>query len=326
MGMQARLMGLLRWWVALALIVPAQARAFEHGAAVSGDFADPFVALDGDQYYAFATAGQGKHVQVARSRDLQSWMALPDALPNLPGWISPEDGMEFTWAPSVLKRADAWVLYYTARERSSGFQCISRAIAAHPEGPYRDDSSSPFVCQTALCGSIDPSPFVDTTGKPWLLWKSDENSSRCAAPTRIWSQALSEDGLDLKKSPTALLVANLDWERALIEGPSMVRHGSSTYLFYSANRYEGSNYAVGFATCAGPQGPCTKMNGSAPLMKSAGTLLGPGGQEFFTDTSGDMWMAFHAWTAPFSSYKAGGMRSLHLARILFGDKGPQLGH
>src|SRR5262249_41737102 len=50
------------------------------------DFPDPFVLREGDRYYAFATGGPGRNVQVATSRDLASWSFLPDALPELPSW------------------------------------------------------------------------------------------------------------------------------------------------------------------------------------------------------------------------------------------------
>ncbi len=297
---------------AALLVLPANALAEDaKPAAIAPDFADPFVAVEGDAYYAFATAAYGKHVQVARSADLVSWSPLPDALPELPSWASRGDALAYTWAPSVLRRRQGWVLYYTTRDRASGFQCISRATSVRPQGPYVDDSSRPFLCQVALCGSIDPSPFIDALGRAWLVWKSDENSERCGGLPRIWSQPLSEDGLDLESWPGVLLATDREWERPLIEGPSMFRRDDATYLFYSANCYESANYAVGFAKCDGPRGPCTKMTVDGPLLKSFGVHLGPGGEELFTDLAGATWMAFHSWTMPRSTYAEGGARSLN---------------
>ncbi|HVH47806.1 MAG TPA: glycoside hydrolase family 43 protein [Labilithrix sp.] len=281
------------------------------------DFADPFVLRDGDSYFAFATGASGRHIQVARSRDLAAWAMLPDALPNLPSWAAREGGL--TWAPSVLRRERHYVLYYTTADTGSGFQCISRAIAPRAEGPYVDDSPRPFVCQTGgptpLCGSIDPSPFVDAAGRPWLLFKSDENSPSCKTQSRIWSQPLSEDGLSVIGAASALLGTDRSWEGPLIEGPSMIRDGNAMLLFYSANWYESADYAVGYARCDGPVGPCKKMTLDGPLFKSHTTALGPGGQELFTDAVGRAWMAYHAWTPPKTSYGSGGARSLRLARV-----------
>ena len=288
------------------------------------DFPDPFVLRDGDGYFAFATGAKGRNVQVARSRDLTSWAMLPDALPTLPSWAAREGGL--TWAPSVLRRERHYVLYYTAADTGSGFQCISRAIAPRAEGPYVDDSPRPFVCQTGdatpFCGSIDPSPFVDANGRPWLLYKSDENSPSCRGTARIWSQPLSDDGLSVTGTPSMLVTTDRSWEGPLVEGPSMIQDGSSTVLFYSANWYDGPDYAVGYARCDGPAGPCKKMTVDAPLLKSSVTALGPGGQEVFTDLLGRTWMAYHAWTPPKTSYADGGKRSLRLARLGFSQGVP----
>lgn len=286
----------------------------------AGDFADPFVLREGDTYYAFATSARGQHVQVTRSNDLTTWTALPDALPQLPVWATQDATL--TWAPSVLRREHGFVLYYTARDAASGFQCVSRATSTRPEGTYADDSARPFVCQPSLCGSIDPSPFVDAAGRAWLLWKSDENATACNTPSRIWSQPLSDDGLSVEGTPTALLTMDAPWERPLVEGPSMLRDGDATYLFYSGGWYESPGYAIGWARCDGPLGPCTKMTSREPLVKSFGATLGPGGQEFFTDTFGRTWMAYHAWTAPRATYASGGARSLRLARLGFADGAP----
>lgn len=308
--------------------VPARAVALpdpDDSPTTASDFPDPFVLRDGDTYYAFATGiDDGHNLQVARSRDLMTWTMLGDALPVLPSWAT----KNFTWAPSVLRRDRRYVLYYTARETSSGFQCISRGTSQRPEGPYFDGSPRPFICQTtadsAFCGSIDPSPFVDAAGHVYLLWKSDENSPACRTRPRIWSQRLSDDGLSVVGEPAPLLTTDREWEGPLIEGPSMVRDGNALFLFYSANWFESADYAIGWARCETPVGPCKKMTLDAPLVKSAGKMLGPGGQEIFTDTLGRAWMAYHAWTAPHTTYSSGGVRSLRLSRLSFSDGTPTI--
>ena len=284
------------------------------------DFADPFVLRDGEAFYAFGTGAHGKNIQVARSFDLTRWTTLDDALPSLPAWAVRAPGL--TWAPSVLRRADRYVLYYTAPDAVSGFQCISRAVAPRPEGPYVDDSLAPFVCDDQLCGSIDPSPFVDESGRPHLLWKSDENAERCRGAARIWSQALSEDGLAVTGARAHLLTVDRPWELPLIEGPAMLLDHGQYYLFYSANWYESADYAIGYATCRGPLGPCEKVTVDSAVLRSSGSLLGPGGQEFFDDARGQRWMTYHAWSAPNATYAAGGARGLRFARVSFEGGAP----
>ena len=296
--------------------------------SLDGDFADPFVLRDADGYYAFATGVARWNLQVARSRDLAAWTHLGEALPELPAWAAKTLGL--SWAPSAVALRDRYVLYYTTRHAGSGFQCISRALSDRPEGPYLDDSPAPLVCQigadASFCGSIDPSPFLDSDGKLYLLWKSDENSSHCRTAPRVWAQALTDDGLQLTGTAATLLAVDQSWEDTIIEAPSMMLHGGRYFLFYSGNRYESGDYAVGYATCPSSLARCTKVTLGAPFLMSAGSMLGPGGQELFRDAEGAAWMAYHAWTAPKTSYGSGGARSLRLGRMSFGADGePRLG-
>jgi len=289
---------------------------------LAADFPDPFVLREGKTYYAFATNASGKNVRAAKSTDLASWTELPDALPILPSWAVANASL--TWAPSVLKRGEQFVLYFTARDSVSNWQCLGRAVANAPEGPYVDDSEAPFICQKALCGSIDASPFVDANGDAYILWKSDENAAGCNAPARLWSQRLGVDGLSLLGTPTELLRRDRNWEAPLVEGPSMVAVGGTYYLFYSAGHWESPEYAIGYATCASAAGPCTKKTLDAPLVRATEDVLGPGGQEVFTDASGKLWMAYHAWQSPIVGYSNGGARSLRIDRVTFSGGVPSL--
>jgi beta-xylosidase len=288
---------------------------------IARDFADPFVYVEQPTYYAFATNAGGSNIQAASSTDLVHWTALPDALPTLPSWAA--SGL--TWAPSVAKRAGTYVVYYTARNAAAGFQCISAATANAPSGPYVDASTAPLICQTAVCGSIDPSPFVDSAGNPYLVWKSDENAAACGTPPRLWSAHLSADGLSLVDPPVVLLTRDQAWEGAVIEGPSMVPASGRYLLFYSANDYASANYAIGYAVCDSPVGPCEKKTTDAAggaWVRSSGAALGPGGQEFFTDTAGRPWMVYHAWTSPLTGYGSGGARSMRIDAVSFSAVAP----
>lgn len=122
--------------------------------------------------------------------------------------------------------------------------------AGQRRGPYSDHSTAPLVCQLELGGSIDPSPFVDSDGQPYLLWKSDDNA--IGRPTTIWSQALDANGLSFAagSSPTALLSASQNWEGGIIEGPTMVQAEGTYHLFYGANGWDTARAGMGWATCS----------------------------------------------------------------------------
>lgn len=269
------------------------------------DFADPFVLRAGDRYYGYSTNAGGGNVQLIEATTLGDWRWVGNALPNLPAWAAPNR----TWAPSVLDRPGGYVLYYTARHAASGRQCISVATSASPAGPFVDGSAGPLVCQLDLQGSIDPSPFVNGDGTPYLLWRSD------SVPGRLWSQQLTPDGLSLAGSPAPLLAADRPWERGVIEGPAMVQAGPAYYLFYSARSWNSAQYAIGYASCSGPLGPCTKVTAGGPLFETQPGIIGPGGQEFFTDADGALMVAFHAWQQGQVGYP--NRRRLHVMRVTF---------
>ncbi len=278
------------------------------------DFPDPFILRADDAYYAYATNARGMNIQVLRSTDLFHWEQAGqrgDALPEVPSWAARWAGL--VWAPSVIERDGQYILYYVARYVEQGRQCISYAVSDKPEGPYEDTNPEPFICQLSGGGSIDPEPFVDQDGTLYLLWKNDGNC--CGLPVWIWSQQLSPNGREKVGDPVRLIQYDQAWENPLIENPTMLLHEGRYHLLYSANWYEGRDYAVGYASCDGPQGPCRKPF-NEPLMASAGTQVGPGGASFFTDADGQVWLAYHAWTDPYVGY-AGGKRSLHLGRATF---------
>jgi hypothetical protein len=279
--------------------------AYASGARFPYDFADPFVLSAGGTYYGYSTNAGAGDIQVIRSPDLVSWELVGNGLADLPAWAAPDA----TWAPAVLVRGGGYVAYYTVRDAGSRQQCISRAVSATPAGPFVDDSGGPLVCQMADGGSIDPSPFVDADGRAFLLWKSE---GRGGAPPTIWSQELSADGLALTGTARALLVADRAFERGVIEAPSLVHEAGGYYLLYAAADWNSRSYAVAYAGCAGPAGPCIKP-GDGRVLESGPRLAGPGGAEVFRDADGSVWVAFHAFSEPDVGYPSS--RYLHIARL-----------
>lgn len=281
-----------------------------------GDFADPFVLDSAVVPIGFTSNTTRANVPVSTASP-RGEIDLGDALPEVGSWS--EKG--FVWAPGVLEVADdRYVLYYTSRHSASGRQCIGVAVSQKPSGPYIDDRGEPFICQLVQGGSIDASPVVvgDT---PYLLWKSDGNC--CDQPTHVYAQQLGADGTTLVGDPVQLVTDDLPWEGDVVEGPSMVDLDGTLHLFWSANDWNSADYAIGHAICETPLGPCTKD--PEPFVESGEEYLGPGGQEFFTDRAGRMWMAFHAWLPGEVGYEEGGTRRLFVEQVAFDESGrPQL--
>ncbi len=269
------------------------------------DFPDPFVALFGQTYYAYATNSVAGNIQIISSTDLNHWASVGNALPSLPGWAKANE----TWAPSVTIRNGTYLMYYTAEFAPSGIQCISVATASSPQGPFTDNSVLPLECQQSLGGSIDPSAFTDASGVPYLVWKSGGPGS-----SKIWAQQLNASGTGFAAAtaPTQLLVPDEPWEGGTVEAPDLVLVNGHYFLFFSGNDWNTANYAVGVALCSGPIGPCTDASPN-PFLSSDTETAGPGGESFFVDANGNFWLAFHAWVPGAVGYP--NSRDLYLRKV-----------
>ena len=301
------------------------------------NFPDPFVLEHKGEFIAYST-NDGANVPVATSRDLVSWRILADpanpgkkydAFPALGPWA--KEG--FTWAPEVFEIGGKWHLYYTASSRRHDAQCIGLAIADTPRGPFQDSSPEPLVCQTKLGGTIDANVLKDSDRKLYLYYKNDGN--RVKQRTALWGQRLSDDGRALAGEPVALISDKERWTERVIEAPTMVRGPAGYTLFYSGGFFgwkpeEGglSPYAMGYATCTGPLGPCTAAPGNPVLHsfkdREAGCISGPGHQSIF-EARGRTFISFHAWAATPRCTKLEDERYLYIAPLFWRDGKPTLG-
>lgn len=278
------------------------------------NFPDPFVLKVGKVYYAYATNTNNEDTPVIHSRDLVHWRGGGEAFPVTPRWVSSN-----VWAPDVMRRADGkYILYYAGRDITVSHECIGHAIASAPGGPFIDRSAKPFVCQASLGGDIDPDTFTDSNGHIYLLWKNDGNC--CGLNTYLYSQRLAPSGFKLLGKPVKLLREDAGWEGNLIEAPFMWKHAGKYYLFFSANNYASFDYAVGYAVCKSPQGPCKDGSGN-PILTSKCNAAGPGGETIITDARGQTWMLYHAWNAGAVGDTTTG-RQLWLDRLLWKNGRP----
>ena len=310
----------------------------EAGPVLASGFPDPFLLqVPGGGFLAFATNTETTHVQVAASPDLLHWRLetggpapgapVLDAMPDLPAWVRPPSaGPADVWAPEVMRAAGRYVLYFAARSaterRPDGElrQCVGAAVSVAPRGPYRPQPR-PLICGAFPEGAIDPSPYREGRALH-LLFKTDGNC--CRLPSRIWAVRLSADGLALAGAPVFTGETNdRPWEGDVVEAPSMVRHAGRRYLFYSGADYDGAGYAVGYAECRTPLGPCVDAP-SNPILASTApgvrpVLIGPGHQALIRVGARDV-MAFHGWNGLRDTPDRA--RTLYLAALRWVDGRP----
>lgn len=264
------------------------------GPVIHSDAPDPSILVVGHTYYAFITNSGGNNLPVYESTDLVNWQLVGDAMPVLPSWA--EVGL--SWSPSVnVAPGGGYQLFYDAYDEGDGTECIGRATSSSPLGPFVDTSSTPFLCQQALGGSIDASVF-QRSGGDVLVWKSDRIDG-------IWAQSLGSDDTKVTGVRHLLLTPTTSWEGGVVEGPAMLQSGSTITLWFSAGAWSGAGYSIGRVVCDSPLGPCDASSATQEL-KTGGMLRGPGGPSFF-DSNGSLEMAFSAWV--------GEGRAMYLASV-----------
>lgn len=290
---------------------------FWAGQAYTGEFGAPSIIKVGDTYYAYATNGGGNNLPLLTSKDLKTWYsreAWPrelglsdwagynDAMPFPAEWAAKmENGKPSIWAPAVIELKGRFVNAHAIQVRNdSPRRCLTLATSPDPAGPFRDTSRRPLYCSSDPNGSIDPA-WLTVGRKVYLIWKNAGVPG--GKPTQIMARRMTPNGLGFARNSRAhmLLQTAQPWEGNVIEAPSPVYYKGRLYLFYSGNIFTGSKYAIGYAVCKGPLGPCHRVR-RTPLIASGGGIAGPGAQTPVVDNRGRLRLAYSAWRAGHVGY------------------------
>lgn len=269
--------------------------------ALDMNFPDPAVlrAADGF-YYAYATQGEVdgamRNIQVARSRDLQTWEHFGDALPVKPSWASKTQDF---WAPDVSEHAGRYYMYYSAKpdaalaDSGQGL-CLAVASATAPQGPFAD-MGKPLLCGEGFV-NIDPMAFDDpATGRRLLYWGSG------FGPIKVQELAPDRMSFAEKSSPVSLVeVVKTDDPtnyRRLVEGAWVVRRDGWYYLFFSGDNCCGPNahYAVMVARSRNAEGPFeVKPERGGVILEATPGWVAPGHNSTIEDGEGGTRILYHA--------------------------------
>jgi beta-xylosidase len=313
------------------------------GQAYTGDFPDPWIMRVGAKYYAYSTTSFNLNLPMLTSTDLRTWVSRPatpdnptgDAMIRPAAWAATkaplEDGrvraVTGPWAPSVTRLGPHnFVLAYAVQVAGAPgtTMCVSLAHATTAYGPFIDNTPGPTVCPAR--GAIDPQVYVAPSGRPWLLWKADH------FPAKLFTQPMDRQatGVLPGRSPRFLAKIAQPWEGSIIENPAMIRYKKRYYLFYSANSYATTRYAIGYLICKSYRGGCKRPR-QRPLLATAGSIAGPGGPAPFVDPRGRLRLGYHAWTVGKVGYPTSkecqlepggcGQRRLYVATLGLKSKG-----
>lgn len=283
---------------------PIGSDRFAVGQPYRGDFPDPTVLRFGRVYHAYSTTISGLNLPVMSSRDLVHWRARGEGLMHVAGWAASrrvgKRTVATTWAPTVARFGRGFVHAYATRAPGRPRKmCLSTSTSTSPLRGFVDRRRTPLICPRAR-GAIDPAFFTGVSGGRYLLWKREQ---RPGSPSHVFISRLAANGQRLVGPPKHLLTTQDTWESPLIENPAMIRYRAHYYLFYSGGSYANDSYATGYARCAAPTGPCTRVS-DQPLLATGGRVSGPGGAMPFVDHAGRLRLAYAAWNYGNAGYPA----------------------
>jgi arabinan endo-1,5-alpha-L-arabinosidase len=275
----------------IGLFVPGTANAATQSPplVIGQDFPDPSVTQVGSTYYAYSTSsGSGRIPYATAPAATGPWTVKGDALPSKPSWA----GNGGFWAPDVSQRSDGkYLMYFAGPSVAQGRMCVGAAVASSPAGPYASVGGAPLVCNASEGGDIDPSSFVDTDGRRYLVYKNDGNA--IGAPTIIWLQPVAADGVTMTGGRTELLRNDRPEVGGVIEAPKLVRRPSRYVLFYATGVYSQNTYSTSYGVSGSLTGPYAKAY--RPLLTTGsldGAVQGPGGADVL-----GAHIFFHGWLA-----------------------------
>lgn len=280
------------------------------------DFPDPFLLAWKGKFYAYATETRVTGFQVMESRDLVHWKHRGVAL--MVPWSK-----KHYWAPEVVHYRGKFYMTYSAENPSNKKHDIGIAVADRPEGPFAHVAKLVEAGERQR-GVIDATIFFDRDGRPYLIY-SEEN------PRSIALREMAPDLLSVTGELTELVRPDRDWEKGIVEAPTMLYRNGLYHLFFSAGYYQGSKETCGYCVCHAVskslRGPYTKSE--KPLLETvAGEVYGPGHQCLLTTPDGQMWLFYHGWSAEdqprYGSNPHG--RTLRIDRLVWhGDEPRMLG-
>jgi len=266
------------------------------------EFADPFILLDGNTYYAYGTGDTG--IDVYTSDDLKNWKAAGRALDH-----SDSYGDHWFWAPEIYKVGDRYLMYYTAEEHV----CVAESKS--PLGPFKQAEHKPMF-ETAE-KNIDNSLFIDEDGTPYMFFDRLTDQGLQVNVVKLNPDLIS---IDPESEVVKCIERSQDWEQdAVNEGSYVMKHGDTYYMTYSGNGYTNPGYGIGVATAKSPFGPWTKYEGNPvfqyPSNKELGRLEGVGHSAMFRDKDGKLRIVFHAHKKPGTVHP----REMYVSDVEFSD-------
>jgi len=286
--------------------------AYPMPATVSGtgvDVHDPDILIDPTG----KTWLYGTHNTLASSMDLSAFSKITAGIFNtdFSWWASKNTtgsgGRTDLWAPTTMYANGQYYQYYSIpiyqtpsnSTTNNGAQAvIALAISTNPDGPWTDagqiiDSCGKTAGCTTTFNAIDPAPFIDASGKWWMVFGSWEDGTHVVPLDPITG---------LRQGTDLFSIARRD---AGEEGPFIfpwIVNGTQYYYYFASINVcckADSPYRIIVGRSTSPTGPYLdrggldlKDGGGTILLSAHSNIRGPGGQSVFV-SGGEVKMVYH---------------------------------
>lgn len=251
---------------------------------VDGWYADPDVAIYGNEYWVFPTSSrpyeEQTYLDAFSSPDLVNWTKHANVLTiNDVSWAH-----KAVWAPAPVARNGKYYLYFAANDIQSNAEPggIGVAVADRPEGPYVDAIGRPLIGQFVNGAQpIDQDVFVDSDGQAYMYYGGWGHSNVVKLNNDMTSLGTFADGTTYKEITP----------ENYVEGPQMFKRNNKYYLMWSEGGWTGPNYAVSYAMSDSPAGPFTRI--AKVLSQDPAVARGSGHNSVLNVPGTDLWYIFY---------------------------------
>lgn len=237
----------------------------------AGDYADPSIIRDGEDYYiVHSSFNYYPGLLIWTSKDLVNWKPVTHALKKSVGSV---------WAPDLVKYDNKFFIYFPANE--TNYVVWANSI----NGPWSDPIDLKI-------GNIDPGHFTDDKGNRYLYF-----SNGTYVPLSKDGLAVSDQGkqaYDGWKIP-----AEWSIECFCMEGPKVLKRGNYYYLTVAEGGTAGpaTSHMVISARSKSPLGPWenSPYNPIIRTKDSSEKWWSKGHATIIDDVNGKWWMVFHGY-------------------------------
>ncbi|EAU90593.2 secreted arabinase [Coprinopsis cinerea okayama7 len=265
---------------------------------VTGDVAahDPTLCKDRNgKYFLFSTA---PGIDIRTSTDRTHWTRVGSVFPNGAPWTDTYTGTRNgnLWAPECYYNGNEFLLYYSASSFGSQRSAIFLAKSTTGEpGTWQDLGMVTSSSTANDYNAIDPNLFIEN-GNWYLSIGSFWSGIKLLRINPSTGKPLSNTVTSLARRTTA---------GGAVEASTIYKYGNYYYLFTSWDKCcsgTSSTYNIRVGRSTRPDGGYVDRN-NVPLTNGGGTLvlashgrvIGPGGQDVYTDGDGPI-IVYHYYT------------------------------